>query len=101
MFVNLFSKEAGEYTRYWASISTEKYDTKKKKGTGKYDKATIPVRLSKDAVEQFDDGSKRTKNKEIIGGHFELKEFWLEAVEPNEGEPYVRLFIKDMEPKED
>lgn len=101
MFVNLFSKDAGEFIRYWASISTEKYDAKKKKGSGEYANASIPVRLSKESIELFEENASKTKNKKILGGKFELDEFWLEAVEPKEGEPYVRLFIKSMTPKED
>ena len=100
MFVNLFSKDAGEYTRYWASISTEKYDAKKKKGSGEYANASISVRLSKDAVEVFENHANKTKSKKIMGAAFELVDFWLEAVEPKEGESFVRLFIADMKPKE-
>lgn len=101
MFVNLFSKDMGDYTRYWASISTEKYDAKKKTGSGEYANASISVRLSKDAVEVFEDNATKTKSKKILGAAFVLEDFWLEAVEPKEGESFVRLFIAKMKPRED
>ena len=100
MYANIFGKDNGDFTRYWASVATERYDSKKKKGTGEYVRATIPVRLSKGAVGTFDSTARKTKTKKIKGGHYLVGEFWLEAVEPKEGEPYVRLFVNDLEPVE-
>lgn len=97
MYANIFGKKSEDHTRYWISVSTEKYDAKKGKGTGEYIKASIPARLMKDAVKVFDEHSVKTKTKNIrmlnakdVGGFFE-------AVEPREGEPYVRFVIFEAE----
>lgn len=96
MFVNLFSKKGEDYTRYWVSVSTEKYNAKKGKGTGEYINASMPVRLSEDAKSTFNNSCVKTSNKKIMRGRFEVDSGWLESVEPKEGEPYVRLFILEM-----
>ena len=98
MFVNLFGKDCGEYTRYWVSVSTEKYDAKKNKGTGEYVRASLSATLSKDAAEVFDDNAKKTANKKIRGGRFEIKGAFFKAVEAREGEPFVTFYIHEMEP---
>lgn len=93
MFINLFRKECGDYDRYWASVSTEKYDAKKKKGTGEYINATIPVRVVKDETDRFDKVCVKTSNKKITRARFEDCEGFFEAVEPKEGEPFVRFVV--------
>lgn len=103
MFVNLFGKDMGDYIRYWDAVSTEKYDAKKKKGTGEYIRASIPVRLSPDATDVFKKTAFKTSNKKIVGARFKVRNGWFEAVEPRDDEqiPYVRFFILDMEPVEE
>lgn len=101
MFVNLFKKDCGDYNRYWASVSTKKYDRKKKKELDEYINATIPVRLIPDMESVFDEVAKPTKNKKIMRGQFENVDGFFEAVEPTEGEPFVRFVIMEMEPVED
>ena len=101
MYTNIFCKDNGEFRRFWLSVSTEKYDSKKKRPTGEYAQATIPARLSEKAAACFEKHSKKTKSKGVSWGRFESEDFWLEAVEPKEGEPYVRVFVLDMEAAED
>lgn len=98
MFVNLFAKDNGDYIRYWASVSTKKYDAKKKKETDEYINASMPVRLIPDMVDVFNDASVKTKNKKIKRGLFKDVEGFLEAVEPKDGEPFVRFVILEMTP---
>ena len=100
MFVNLFKKDCGDFNRYWASVSTKKYDRKKKKELDEYINATIPVRLIPDMEAIFDDIARPTKNKKIMRGSFEDVDGFFEAVEPSEGEPFVRFVIMEMEPIE-
>lgn len=101
MYVNLFMKEGADYKRYWASVSTEIYDSKKKKGTGDYVRANIPVRLGNEAAKTFDDEADKTKNKKILHGRFKVGKWLLEAVQPkDEDYAYVRLVILTMEPAE-
>lgn len=98
MFVNLFSKDCGDYIRYWASVSTEIYDAKKKKGTGDYINASMPVRLASDALDVFKNNAEKSKKKGILYGRFKVKKWLLEAVQPKEDDyAYVRLVIIDME----
>lgn len=101
MFVNLFGKDCGNYTRYWISVSTERWDAKKNKGTGEYIRASLSASLSADASEVFKENSKKTANKKIRGGRFEVKGAFFKAVEPKEGEPFVTFYIHDMAPVED
>lgn len=101
MFVNLFRKDCGDYSRYWASVSTKKYDRKKKKEVDEYINATIAVRLIPDMEKVFEDSAAKTKNKKITRGRFEDVDGFFEAVEPSEGEPFVRFVIIDMTPVED
>ena len=101
MFVNLFKKDCGDYNRYWASVSTKKYDRKKKKELDEYINATIPVRLIPDMKAVFEEGAEPTKNKKITRGLFEDVDGFFEAVEPTDGEPFVRFVIMEMEPVED
>ena len=98
MFVNLFKKDCGEYCRYWASVSTKKYDRKKKKELDEYINATIPVRLIPDMETMFEEHAEETKNKKISRAVFMDVDGFFEAVEPSEGEPFVRYVIVDMEP---
>ena len=101
MFVNLFGKDCGEYTRYWISVSTEVWDAKKKKGTGEYIRASLSATLSKEAAEVFEDNSKKTKDRKIKGGRFEVKGAFFKAIDRREGEPFVTFYIHDMAPVED
>ena len=101
MFVNLFRKDCGDYYRYWASVSTKKYDRKKKKEIDEYINATIPVRLIPDMEFLFGDVVKCTKNKKIGRALFEKVDGFFEAVEPNEGDPFVRFVIMEMVAVED
>lgn len=99
-YCNIFRKSDEDFDRYWMSISTEKLG-KDGKGTGEYIRASITVRLGKKAKEVFAENCSKTKNKEIKQGCFELKGCSLEAVQPKEGEPFVILFIWEMEPEDD
>lgn len=101
MFVNLFRKDCGDYYRYWASVSTKKYDRKKKKEIDEYINATIPVRLIPSLEDEFEFFSKATKNKKISRAVFEKVDGFFEAVEPNEGDPFVRFVIMEMSHVED
>lgn len=104
MYVNLFKQESEDFSRYWASVSTEIYDTKKKKLTGEYIQASMPVRLGPDAKDIFEDSAVKTKAKKTKWARFEIKQSLLEAVQPKDNDeyPYVRLVILDMAPaKED
>lgn len=101
MFVNLFGKDNGEYTRYWISVSTEKWDAKKKKGSGEFVRASLNATLSKDAADLFDETAKKTANKKIRGGRYEIKGAFFKAVEPKDGEPFVTFYIHDMAPVEE
>lgn len=101
MFVNLFGKDCGEYTRYWISVSTEKWDAKKNKGTGEYIRASLSATLSKDAADVFDEYAKKTKSKKVRGGRFEVKGAFFKAIEPKDGEPFVTFYIHKMEFVED
>ena len=101
MFVNLFKKEGDDYARYWISVSTEIYDKKKKKGTGKYTNASMPVRLASDAIEVFKDNAIKSKSKDTKYGRFEIVTALFEAVQPADNDyAYVRLVILDMKPVE-
>ena len=100
-YIRIFRKKDDDedFFRYWASISTEKTD-KDGKGTGKYHRANMPVRMSKKAVETFEANMSKTKTKGIkqLNGKIEG---WLKAFEPEEGNPYVYLFINSIEPVQD
>lgn len=97
MFVNLFKKESGDSTRYWASVSTEIYDAKKKRGTGKYINASMPVRLADDAREVFDKIAVKSKSKGVTYGRFKVEKSLLEAVQPKDNDyAYARLVILKM-----
>lgn len=102
MYVSLFKKEGANYTRIWASVSTEIYDSKKKTGTGDYVNASMPVRLGTKAADVFDKFAGKTKGKKIIGGRFKITKWLLEAVQPKDDDyAYVRIVIIEMEPAED
>lgn len=98
--MRLFTKDEGDYTRYWASVSTEKTD-KKGKGTGEYARANIPVRLSAAAAEEIEDSLVKTKTKGIKTVKVAVSDMWLKAAEPKDGEPFVLLFINKLEVEED
>lgn len=100
MFINLFRKKNGDYYRYWASVSTKGYDYKKKKQTDVYINATIPIRLISD-VEVSLIGWAKTKNKSIQRIRLEKVDGFFEAVEPSEGEPFVRYVIIEGEETSD
>lgn len=100
MFINLFRKKNGDYFRYWASVSTKGYDYKKKKQTDEYINATIPIRLIPD-VEDSLSGWTKTKNKTIQRIRLEKVDGFFEAVEPSEGEPFVRYVIIEGEETSD
>lgn len=104
MYANIFGKKGEDYTRYWISVSTEKYDAKKKKGTGNYVNASIPVRLFDDVKDLFEDSAENTKTKKIRMMRCKDVEGFFEAVEPKEGEPYVRFIVtkaKAVDPEDD
>ena len=100
-YMRIFRKKAdeGDFFRYWASISTEKVD-KDGKGTGKYARANITVRLSNKAADVYNDACEKTQTKGIkqLNGKIEG---WLCAAEPKEGQPYVYLFINTITAVED
>lgn len=99
-YCNIFRKSDDEFDRYWMSISTAKLG-KDGKETGDYIRTNMTVRLSKKAKEVFADNCRKTKNKEVKHGLFELKACSLEAVQPKEGEPFPILFIWEMVPEDD
>lgn len=98
MFLNLFRKKQGDAYRYWASVSTRVYDYKKGKQTDEYINATIPVRLVPDLEDELD-GWLKTKNKNIQHIQLEDVEGFFEAVEPREGEPFVRFIVVLAKPR--
>ena len=98
-YLRVFSKKEDEYVRYWASVSTEKTD-KDGKGTGKYARANISVRLSSAAAEVFKDSSVKTKTKGIKQLNCKIGDAWLKAAEPKDGEAFVYLFVNTLEPAE-
>lgn len=86
MFAYIFGKPVNdEFTRYWASISTEIVDSDGE-GTGEYYHANVEVKLSKKAREVFEDNAAKTSGKKIVGANFELVDFWLKAGKPYEDE---------------
>lgn len=89
MITNIFSKETEEgYQRFWTNINNKDAD-------GDYIQAPISVRLSKKAEKSFKEVARKTKNKKILGGTFDIVDCWLKAVEGKD-ENYVVLFINDM-----
>ena len=56
--------------------------------------------MSKEAVKVFEDNMSKTKTKGIkqLNGKIEG---WLKAFEPEEGNPYVYLFVNSIEPIQD
>ena len=95
-YMRIFSKNVeDDFIRYWASVSTEK--TKDGKGTGKYARANITCRLSRDAEETFKTKSEKTKTKGIrqLNGKVDG---WLKAAETKEGESFLFLFVNTIEP---
>lgn len=94
-YLRIFSKKEDEYVRYWASISTEKTN-KDGKGTGKYARANMSVRLSKDAEEVYNESCERTKTKGIKQLNVKAEDFWLKAAEPKEGDPFVYIFVNKI-----
>lgn len=100
-YMRIFRKkdEEEDFFRYWASISSEKVD-KDGKGTGKYHRANLPVRMSKEAIKTFEANMEKTKTKgtKMVNGKIEG---WLKAYEPEEGNPYVYIFINSIEPIKD
>lgn len=98
-YMRIFSKKEDDYVRYWASISTEKTD-KDGKGTGKYARANISVRLSGKAQEIFKDKSLKTKTKGIKQLNVKVTDLWLKAAEPKDGEAFVYIFVNAIEPAE-
>ena len=95
-YLRVFSKKEDDFVRYWASISTEKTD-KDGKGTGKYARANMPVRLSSAAADLFKDHAEKTKTKGIKQLNVKATDFWLKATEPKEGDPFVYIFLNKFE----
>ena len=94
-YMRIFSKKVeDDFIRYWASVSTEK--TKDGKGTGKYARANITCRLSRDAEETFKTKSEKTKTKGIKLVRLEVTEFYPMAARPKDkdAKDYVYLYIK-------
>ena len=98
-YMRIFSKKEDDYVRYWASISTKKTD-KDGKGTGKYSRANISVRLSGKAQEVFKENSLKTKTKGIKQLNVKVTDLWLKSAEPKEGEAFVYIFVNTIEPAE-
>lgn len=98
-YMRIFSKKEDDYVRYWASISTEKTD-KNGKGTGKYARANISVRLSGKAQKVFKENSLKTKTKGIKQLNVKVTDLWLKSAEPKEGEAFVYIFVNTIEPAE-
>lgn len=101
MYVNLFRKKSEDYYRYWASVSTKGYDHKKKKQTEDYINASMPVRIIPDVESGIKDGWSKTSNKNIQYVRLENVDGFFEAVEPREGEPFVRFVIIEAEVQEE
>ena len=99
-YAYIFGKKAktDDYYRFWVSLSTEK--VYKGKPTGEYLKATMPVRMSKDAAETWEEFAVKTKNKDIKLGISHIRSGWLKVVEGPE-DPYIVLFINDLIEQED
>ena len=95
-YAYIFGKKAktDDYYRFWLSLSTEKVG-KNGKGTGEYLKATLPVRMSKDATETWEEFATKTKNKDIKLGISHIKDGWLKVVEGPE-DPYIVMFVNDL-----
>ena len=95
-YAYIFGKKAktDDYYRFWLSLSTEKVG-KNGKGTGEYLKATLPVRMSKDATETWEEFATKTKNKDIKLGISHIRSGWLKVVEGPE-DPYIVLFVNDL-----
>ena len=95
-YAYIFGKRAktDDYYRFWLSLSTEKVG-KNGKGTGEYLKATLPVRMSKDATETWEEFATKTKNKDIKLGISHIRSGWLQVVEGPE-DPYIVLFVNDL-----
>lgn len=95
----VFKQEDGDYDRYWRSISTPIY--KDGEETGKYYQSTIPVRLSKEAQEVFDEVAKPVgaARKNMTGGYFKITHAWLKAASGGRNSKYdvVVQFINVME----
>lgn len=87
--LSIFSKTVKDKTRYWASVNGENED-------GDRINASILVRLSKRAKNVFENGAIPTKNKQIEGNAFIVKEAWLKAV-PGKEQNNVILFVNKME----
>ena len=95
-YMRIFGKKGDEFTQYWASISNELQ--KDGKGTGKYARANITVRLSRDAEDVFKENRIKTATKGIYQFNAKVKDAWLKAVRPSEGPDFVVLFVNAMEP---
>lgn len=93
-YFTVFGQKKDDFTRFWASISTEK--RKDGKGTGKYATANIQVRVSEDVGKLFEEESEKTKTKGIRMLRLKASEFYLMSAEPKDRDldPYVYLFIR-------
>lgn len=94
MCVRIFSKDAGDYNRFWASVSSP--IIKDGAETGEYYQANISVRMSKDACMVFDDVCEPTHNKDVAMAWVRLTDYWLKAV-GGQDKDYVVLFVNRME----
>ena len=105
-YMRIFREKGKDFNRYWASISTEKTD-KDGKATGKYARANIPVRLSKDAEEVFKKNKEKSKTDGITHLNVKATDFWLKAVtvkdDDDDEKDILICFLNKIEPvaKED
>lgn len=105
-YMRIFREKGEDFNRYWASVSTEKVD-KDGKGTGKYARANIPVRLSKDAEEVFKKNKEKSKTDGITHLNVKAVDFWLKAItikdNDDDEKDILIAFLNKIEPvaKED
>lgn len=95
-YMRIFGKKGDDFTQYWTSISNELM--KDGKGTGKYARANMTVRLSREAEDVFKSNRIKTSTKGTYQLNAKVQDFWLKAVRPNEGNDFVVVFINAMEP---
>lgn len=97
-YMRIFGKKGDDFTQYWTSISTELM--KDGKGTGKYARANMTVRLSREAEDVFKENRIKTATKGTYQLNAKVTDFWLKAIRPSEGEDFVVIFVNAMEPAE-
>lgn len=77
-----------ETAYYWASVSD-------KDKNGEWVSANIFARMSKKAIETFDDICEETKNPDVASAYVTVTDAWLKAV-PGKDHPNMVLFINEM-----